>query len=83
MGKKEFKIQKKTHALESKRTFWAPREVNISSEPPPKNPDLLRRTMPSASVTLPPLFFEFGSEERLSSFSFFEEVVEREKKNEK
>lgn len=43
--------------LLSKVTFLTPRDVNIRSEPPPKNPALFPRTMPSARVTLPPLLF--------------------------
>jgi len=53
---KKTETSKRTHALDSNETFWTPSEVNISSDPPPKNPALLRRTMPLASVTLPPLF---------------------------
>lgn len=57
------KTEKKTHTLESNETFWTPSDVNISSDPPPKNPALLRRTTPFESVTFPPLlifFFSFG-----------------------
>ena len=72
-----------THALESNETFCTPKEVNISREPPPKKPALLRRTTPLASVTLPPLLFFFQGKVEFFIFlsRFADEKSERTQKN--